>query len=264
MPEGNELHRWAKLHREVFAGKKVRVEGPNGRFADAPLLDRKVLIEVTAIGKHLGYNFGKDRILHVHLGLYGEFTEGIGKAPEMRGALRLRISTKTDWLELRGPTDCSVWTDAKWVALRARLGPDPLNDDDDPSRAFSKIAKRKTPIGALLMDQTIFSGVGNIYRAELLFRARVSPFRAAAEVEPEKVKLMWKDARRLMRDGMEDRRIVTTDRKDRPHRRGPALKEEAHYVYRRKGQPCFLCGTEVATKVVGGRNLFWCPGCQAV
>ena len=234
MPEGNELHRWAKMQGEAFAGKKVRVEGPNGRFEDAVLLDHKVLLGVTAVGKHLGYDFGKDRMLHVHMGLYGDFTEGTGKAPEMRGALRLRISTKTDWLELRGPTDCSVWTNAKWDALRARLGPDPLNGDD-PAPAFEKIAKRKTPIGALLMEQTVFSGVGNIYRAELLFRARVSPFRAASEVELEKVQLMWKDAGKLMRDGMEDRRIVTTKPADRPHSKGPALNEEAHYVYRRKG-----------------------------
>ena len=263
MPEGNELHRWAKMHGEVFGGKKVRVEGPNGRFEDAGLLDRKTLRGVMAVGKHLGYDFGKDRVLHVHMGLYGDFTEGTGSAPEMRGALRLRISTKTDWLELRGPTDCSVWTEAKWEALRGRLGPDPLNGDD-PERAFEKIAKRRTPIGALLMDQTVFAGVGNIYRAELLFRARVSPFRAASSVEAEKVRLMWRDAGRLMKDGMMDRRIVTTDRVDRPHKKGPALNEESHYVYRRKGRPCFICGTEVATKVVAGRNLFWCPVCQAV
>ena len=85
MPEGNELHRWAKVQGEAFAGKKVRVEGPNGRFEDAPLLDRKVLLRVTAVGKHLGYDFGGDLILHVHMGLYGDFTEGTGKAPEMRG-----------------------------------------------------------------------------------------------------------------------------------------------------------------------------------
>ena len=101
------------MQREAFAGKKVRVEGPNGRFEDAALLDRKVLHSVTAVGKHLGYDFGKDRILHVHMGLYGDFMEGTGAAPEMRGALRLRISTKTDWLELRGPTDCSVWTNVE-------------------------------------------------------------------------------------------------------------------------------------------------------
>ena len=109
----------------------------------------------------------------------------------------------------------------------------------------------------------MFSGIGNIFRAELLFRARVSPFRAGSEVEPKKLKLIWKDAGVLMRHGMDDRRIVTTKPSDRPHPKGPALNEEAHYVYRRKGRPCFICETAIETKVVGGRNLFWCPSCQA-
>ncbi len=262
MPEGNETHRWAKMQSEVFAGKKVSVEGPNGRFTDAGMLNGRVLHGVQAVGKHLGYDFGKDRMLHVHMGLYGDFTEGTGEAPAMRGALRLRISTRSDWLELRGPTDCSVWTEAKWEALRMRLGPDPLNGDK-PDRGFARIAGRKTAIGLLLMDQSIFSGLGNIFRAELLFRARVSPFRAGAEVPVEVLKKIWKDAGPLMRSAMEDRRIVTTRAKDRPHRTGEALNEEAHYVYRRKGRPCFICGTNIETQVMGGRNLFWCPACQA-
>jgi endonuclease-8 len=264
VPEGNELHRWAKMQTEAFGGKKVRVEGPNGRFSDAVLLDGRVLHEVMAVGKHIGYDFGKDRKLHVHMGLYGDFTEGTGVAPEMRGALRLRVSTKNDWLELRGPTDCSVWTDEQWVALRARLGPDPLNGDD-PERGYTTIlAKKTTSIGLLLMDQTVFSGIGNIYRAELLFRARVSPFRPGAQVTRAELKMIWKDATKLMQDGMVDRRIVTTKPAERPHRKGPALDEEAHYVYRRKGRPCFICGTKIETKVMAGRNLFWCPTCQAV
>ena len=114
-----------------------------------------------------------------------------------------------------------------------------------------------------MMDQSVVSGVGNIYRAELLFRARVSPFRAGRDVPEAVLKRMWKDACALMPAGMVDRRIVTTKPKDRPHKTGEALNEEAHYVYRRQGRPCFVCGTKVETKVFGGRNLFWCPACQA-
>jgi endonuclease VIII len=62
---------------------------------------------------------------------------------------------------------------------------------------------------------------------------------------------------------MVDRRIVTTKPEDRPHAEGQALKEEAHYVYRRQGRPCFVSGTKILTKVMAGRNLFWCPVCQA-
>ena len=266
MPEGNETHRWAELHGAMFAGKKVHVDSPQGRFADAALVDGRVLVGVIAVGKHLGYDFGlakgKRQIVHVHMGLYGDFVEGQGKLPEERGALRMRMWDKQQWLELRGPTDCSVWDDAKWASLLARLGPDPLNKDK-PAKMIERISTRKTPIGALLMDQSIVAGVGNIYRAELLFRARVSPFRPGKNVAEPALKAIWKDACALMPAGMVDRRIVTTRPKDRPHRTGEALKEEAHYVYRRQGRPCYLCGTKVETMVFGGRNLFWCPTCQA-
>ena len=91
MPEGNEIHRWAERHYAAFGGKAVRVDGPQGRFTDAAVIDGRKLQRVMAVGKHLGYDFGKDRILHVHLGLQGDFTEGSGPLPAVRGALRLRM-----------------------------------------------------------------------------------------------------------------------------------------------------------------------------
>jgi len=166
------------------------------------------------------------------------------------------------WVELRGPMDCSVYTQAKWEALLERLGPDPLNGDP-VDRALERIAKSKKPIAALLMEQDVMAGIGNIYRAELLFRARLSPFMAGRDVPAAVVRKIWKEAGPLMRAGMVDRRIVTTLAKDRPHKKGKALKEEAHYVYRRGGKPCWICGTDVR-KMEGfaGRNLYWCPSCQ--
>ncbi len=68
MPEGNEIHRWAQRHAAAFAGKVVRVDGPQGRFVDSDVLDGRKLGKVMAVGKHTGYDFGRDRILHVHLG----------------------------------------------------------------------------------------------------------------------------------------------------------------------------------------------------
>ena len=303
MPEGNEIHRWAERHFAAFGGKIVRADGPQGRFTDVAAIDRRKLLRVMAVGKHLGYVFGKDRIVHVHLGLRGDFTDGTGPLPEVRGALRLRMwneaavkrpmadgqsrrhawyadddgsndiaAGKIAWMELRGPTDCSIWTDAKWDKLRERLGPDPLGVDgkggDDPSKAFVKILKSKKAIGALLMDQSVIAGIGNIYRAELLYRARLSPFVAGKDVPETKLKAMWKDALPLMRAGMVDRRIVTTKPRDRPSSgvsktKARPDKDEVHYVYRRNGQPCFVCGTTVKKQDMAGRNLFWCPECQA-
>jgi endonuclease-8 len=262
MPEGHEIHRFAERHAKAFAGKKVRVESPNGGFADAGTLDGRKLIDVLAIGKHLGYKFGRDLTLHVHLGQYGDFWEGTMPYPEAKGALRLRMSNKTDWLELRGPTDCSIFSDEDWEKLAARIGPDPLNADADPQIVYETIAKKKTHIGALLMDQKIVSGIGNIYRAELLYRARLHPDRPGKDVPAEMLKRIWQDAVVLMKDGMKDRRMVTTLAKDRPHRTGKALDEETHYVYRRQGKPCRVCATEIESKPMAGRTVYWCPVCQ--
>ena len=295
MPEGNEVHRWAERHTAAFAGRKVHVEGPTGRFADAGMLDGRKLERVMAVGKHLGYDFGKDRILHVHLGRFGDWTEGQMPYPEVRGALRLRMwrvgarakkgadaepqkirrgwyasgddgglaPETVQWAELRGPTDCSVYTQAKWESLLERLGPDPLGEQargqDDPQKYVDAVLSRRTAIGELLMDQEILSGVGNIYRAEVLFRHRVNPFTPGDAMDPKVVRAMWKDLIPLMRAGMVDRRIVCTERADRPSKREPASKGEAHYVYRRHGKPCFMCGEPILHRDVAGRTLYWCP-----
>ncbi len=262
MPEGNEVHRFAERHAKAFAGKTVHVDSPNGRFADAEVLDGRKLKSVEAFGKHLGYVFGKDLTLHVHLGRFGDFTEGRMPLPPVKGVLRMRMWTAKDWLELRGATDISIYTDAKWAALLARLGPDPLRKGADPKPAFEVIRERKTPIGALLMDQSVIAGIGNIYRAELLYRARINPHRPGNEVDAKALQAIWKDTVALMPDGMVDRRIVTTRPKHRPHKKGPAESSEVHYVYHRTGKPCWVCGTEIERGEMAGRTVYWCPKCQ--
>jgi endonuclease-8 len=262
VPEGHEIHRFAERQTHAFGGKKVRVDSPNGGFPDARLLDGHKLRDVVALGKHLGYRFGRDLTLHVHLGQFGDFWEGQQPMPEPKGALRFRMWTKTNWLELRGPTDCRIFSDEEWGALEARIGPDPLVDKTQPTATFGVIQTKKTPIGVLLMDQSIISGIGNIYRAELLYRARICPDRPGKDVTTPELQGIWKDTVALMRDGMEDRRMVTTRLKDRPHPRGKALKEEVHYVYRRQGKPCRVCETEIESKPMAGRTVYWCPFCQ--
>ena len=263
MPEGNEVHRYADLQTPLFAGRVLTADGPNGRFADAKLLTGHKLKRIEAYGKHLLYDFGRGRILHVHLGRFGKFRDGVMPFPAPQGALRLRLSSAKHWLELRGPTACEVIDDKAREMLLARIGPDPLREDADPKAALERIRESRTPVGALLMDQAVISGIGNIYRAELLFRARLSPFRPGNEVEVRLLKKIWKEAKILLAEGMEDRRIVTTKPTDRPHRTGEARRGETHYVYRRDGLPCFVCGTKIETKPFVGRDLYWCPRCQA-
>jgi endonuclease VIII len=168
------------------------------------------------------------------------------------------------WTDLRGATVCEVLTRPEVKGILARLGPDPLRRGADGSVAFRRIAGSRTAVGALLMDQSVLAGVGNVYRAELLFRHRVSPFRPGSAVDEGLWARMWADLVVLMRDGVKRGRIVTTRPEDRSRRRGPVEQEDAHYVYRRTGQPCRICGTEVRTEAMVGRNLHWCPVCQAV
>ena len=268
MPEGHTLHRLARAQNALFAGRPVRVSSPQGRFAaGAAVLDGRVLDGVVAHGKHLFASFGAD-VLHVHLGLYGTFTGGRGDPPAPRGALRMRwVGEGPDgagvWTDLRGATVCEVLTPAGVDQVLARLGPDPLRRGADGAAAHARIRRSRAPIGALLMDQTVLAGVGNVYRAELLFRHGVSPFRPGREVGPELWDAMWRDLVTLMRAGVRLGRIVTTLPEHRARRRGPADPADAHYVYRRTGLPCRVCGTEVRTEVLIGRNLYWCPACEA-
>jgi endonuclease-8 len=264
MPEGNEVHRFAAEHAEWFVDRAVRVEAPNGRFEDgAVLLDRRKLKSVEAFGKHLFYDFGRDHQLHIHLGMYGWFWDGPMPHPPIKGALRLRLSTPEHWVELRGPTACDVLSDQEREAILLRLGPDPLNATSNPKSALTQIASSRMPIALLLMDQAVIAGIGNCYRSELLFRARLHPKRPGRSVPEDTVQKIWREAQTLMRTGMTDGRMVTTLAKDRPHPRGPVRDDETHYVYRRAMKPCFICGTPIEMQEMAARKVYWCPQCQA-
>jgi endonuclease-8 len=263
VPEGHTIHRLAREHRTLLVGKPVRVSSPQGRFAaGAALLDGREVTRVEPYGKHLWYRFDGSQLLHVHLGLYGKFAGGPLPPPEPRGALRLRMTTDEIWLDLRGPTHCDLVTPAERKAVLARLGPDPLRPNADPELAWQRIVRTRTPIGQLLMDQSVLAGVGNVYRAEILYRAGLSPFRPGHDVDREVWDALWLDLVVHMKAGVRTGRIVTTERVDRDRRSGPPTREDSHYVYRRAGLPCRRCGTEVRTEIMASRNLFWCPVCQ--
>lgn len=273
MPEGHTLFRLARRQHAAFAGREVRVSSPQGRFArGAELIDGRVLDEVTSYGKHLFARFGPDTV-HVHLGLYGKYTSGTGEPPAPRGALRMRWEgpgphDEGVWTDLRGATACDLLDDEDVARILARLGPDPLRvrrgavGARDAERAFSRIARSRTAVGALLMDQSVVAGIGNVYRAEVLFRQQISPFRPGREITAAEWDPLWADVITLMQAGVRAGRIVTTRPEDRSRRSGRATRDDAHYVYRRSGRPCRICGTAIRADVMVGRNLFWCPSCQ--
>ena len=263
MPEGHTIHRLARDHRALLLGKPVHVESPQGRFAGgAALLDGHTVTKIEPYGKHLWYRFDNRLLLHVHLGLYGKWAVGALPPPEPRGALRVRITTDESYLDLRGPTHCDLVTPAERKAVLARLGPDPLRPNADSDLAWERIHRSRAPIGQLLMDQSVVAGIGNVYRAEILYRSGVSPFLPGRDLPHETWQAMWADTVLLMKAGVRAGKIVTTERADRDRRSGPARREDSHYAYRRDGQACRRCGTEVRTQVMAARNLFWCPTCQ--
>ena len=113
------------------------------------------------------------------------------------------------------------------------------------------------------MDQSVIAGVGNVFRAEVLFRHAMSPFRPGHDVNREEREAVWADLTALLRLGVRTNRIVTTRVEDRPRRTRRPTREESFYVYQRAGEQCRVCRTPVRTETMQKRNLFWCPTCQA-
>ncbi|MDD9205826.1 Fpg/Nei family DNA glycosylase [Georgenia sp. 10Sc9-8] len=176
--------------------------------------------------------------------------------PAPRGAVRVRLLGEHGVADLTGPTACEVVHAAEKDAVHARLGPDPLRPDGDGEVFVRAVRARRRAVGELLMDQSVVAGVGNIYRAEALFRARVHPTRTGQRVPAARLRRLWLDLQGLMADGVAAGAIVTTA----PEHRGAG--DERWYVYHRSGLPCLLCGTRVAESAMAGRRLFWCPRCQ--
>lgn len=272
MPEGHTLHRLATAVRERFAGRTVAVSSPQGRFAEsARLVDGTELVTAESFGKHLFVTFPHERFVHVHLGLYGKLDLYDGPPPPPVGQVRMRITAgppRPAYADLRGATACELLTAEQRAAILDRLGPDPLRDDADWTRAWDRVHRSRAPIGGLLMDQAVLAGVGNVYRAEVLFRHRLHPLRPGTSVRRGRFEALWEDLVELMREGVRTGRIDTVHTAHTPEVMGRAPRVDDHggevYVYRRQGQPCHVCGTRVRTEVLGGRNLFWCPRCQPV
>jgi endonuclease VIII len=267
VPEGHTIHRLAARHRDLFAGRAVVAASPQGRFtAGAATLTGRVLIDTEAYGKHLLHHYQGDLTGHVHLGLYGRFTDGRAPAPEPVGQVRMRLTTDAHWLDLRGPTACEVLGPPEVAALRDRLGADPLRGDADPATAYRRISRSAAPLAGLLLDQSVVAGTGLIYVSEVLFRAGIPPTRPSRQLSPKAWEELWRDLCALMKEGEATGRIDTVHTAHTPEAMGRAPRVDRHggevYVYRRAGQPCLVCGAGVRRAGLAGRNSYWCPTCQ--
>ncbi|MFJ9613049.1 Fpg/Nei family DNA glycosylase [Streptomyces noursei] len=267
MPEGHTIHRLALDHRDRFEGAPVRASSPQGKFAEgAALIDGQVMESAEAHGKHLFLGFGLDRWVHIHLGLFGKL--GFGATPPLPATdtVRLRLVGAGHHADLRGPTACSLITDAEKQAIHDRLGPDPLRPDDDGTGAWRRISRSRTTIAALLLDQKVIAGVGNVYRAEVLFRHGIDPYLPGRDLRRDQWDAVWADLVDLMREGVKNNRIDTVRPEHTPEAMGRPPRVDDHggevYVYRRTGAACHVCGSEIRTAGLAARNLFWCPVCQ--
>ena len=261
MPEGHTIHRVARDHTHDFAGQKVRLSSPQGRFSEAAAeLDGKQLKSVMAYGKHLCYEFTRGRMVHIHLGLYGKFRRHKSPPPEPRGAVRLRLIGKQRAFDLNGPNRCELITVQAWSAICGRLGPDPLRDDADSEKVWSRIRKSRQPIGKLLMDQSVIAGIGNVYRAEILFLMRIHPERPGNQITRDEFEHLWNLSVDLLKIGVRYNRIIVANPQDVGKPRSRMTRQERLLVY--KKNVCVACDRHVERWDMAGRTAYACPRCQ--
>jgi endonuclease-8 len=243
MPEGDSLHRAAQ-RLQALVGEAVEVETPHPRAAVKGLaerLDGRRLEQVEALGKNLLLHFEGGLVLRSHLRMKGRWRV------ERRGTAR----TGKPWLVLRGAEhEAVLWNGAvlELVGVRGapRLGPDILGEPPDYETMLARLqAEPEREVGDALLDQRLVAGIGNLWKAEALWEARVSPWRRVEEVHDPDLQAVLEAAHTLMRTSVE----------------GP---RPARHVYRRVGRTCPRCGGSIRSAPQGAnaRTAYWCPACQ--
>ncbi|WP_460773530.1 Fpg/Nei family DNA glycosylase [Microbacterium sp. GXF7504] len=279
---GFEGDLWLRVHLGLygawdFAGEiqaDPTIASANGRMGQTnqrgTVLPDEVILDDA--GENSLTSIGAPRKTRVHVRM-SEQTTGlpgddgaIDWPPPVIGQVRLRLLTDATCADLRGPTACVLQTPDEMLATIAKLGPDPLVGDpaEGEERFVTAVRKKGTPIGLLLMDQNVVSGIGNVYRAEMLFRARLNPHTPGKQVPEDVARELWRDWVRLLKIGVETGQMMTMDDlTPEQWRAAMASRDDRHWVYHRAGEPCRVCGTHIVLEEMGARKLYWCPRCQA-
>lgn len=185
--------------------------------------------------------------------------------PDPVGQVRVRLVTDRVCADLRGPTACEVLPPEGVAAVHDRLGPDPANANTEAERQrfIERARSRRGPIGVVLMDQSVVAGIGNVYRAELLFRAGIDPHTPAQSLSAETLGALWDDWAHLLEIGITVGQMVTIDGlTGAAYERALRERDERHWVYKLDGQPCRRCGATISLETLANRKLYWCGGCQ--
>ncbi len=261
MPEGHTIHRIARDHQKWFTGQKLIVSSPQGRFCDeARTTNGKLLRDVSAHGKHLFYHWNRNLMTHVHLGLYGKFRVHRNPPPEPRGAVRVRMTGAERSFDLVGPSCCELIDKLQFGQLKSRLGEDPLRNDASSDTVWHKLKKSRSAIGSLLLNQSVIAGVGNVYRAEILFLMGIHPQLPANQVNRETFDQLWKLTAELLQIGVQHNRIITAG--FNAAGRVPKHLKAAERLNVYKRLRCQACGGPVKSWELANRKMYACSTCQ--
>ena len=263
MVEGHGTHRVAALHRRFLVGKRFQATSPNGRFTEgAAAIDGKVLTKAECIGKNLLYSFASTEkadpevVVHVHFGMSGRFSTHKLPGPASGPTTRLRLlHAASSTVALCSAMTLQHGSPELLARKAAELGPDPLREDADPERLWKAMQKTTKPVGLVLMDQSCVAGVGNIYRAEILYKAGVHPELPANTVTRDQFQRLWFHTVDLMQRGFVTGSILTVDASE-----GLPAPWTRRYIYNQSR--CGRCGDAVRTWDMATRTVYCCETCQ--
>jgi formamidopyrimidine-DNA glycosylase len=216
-------------------------------------------------GKYLVVRFESGRALVIHLRMTGTLMHSAGglgaEDPYRRAVVRLDDGSDVVYRDVRRfGTWLLLEPDEVDAYLDARVGPELLDGRSAPAKLVPRLANRRAPIKAVVLDQRLFAGVGNIYADEALWWARIHPLRPAGELTRDDVAALLRGVRRALRGGIARQGATLRDYRGADGAAG-AMQHEFR-VYGRAGEPCFRCGTPIEKTRAGGRGTWYCPGCQ--
>jgi formamidopyrimidine-DNA glycosylase len=260
MVEGHSVHRVVRAHLKKLIGKRFTARSPNGRFTNgAQSIDGQLYKRVEVIGKNIFAFFGESgsHVVHVHFGMSGRW--GIfpcSNAPAVTPTTRLTLEGHGLISHLSAMT-VEYGGMEMYLKKRSKLGEDPLSDHPNVDKLWHRISKSKKSISRLLMDQSFFAGVGNIYRAEILFAAKMHPNTPGIDMDKDDFYSIWNASMELMKVGRETGRIMSVNEAD-ARQLGDAHRRRFVYGHTH----CFLCRGPVSKWNESSRTVWACMNCQ--
>jgi formamidopyrimidine-DNA glycosylase len=236
-----------------------RLTRPHDLFEVAEELEGDLVVAVERRGKYLLLRLASGLGLLVHLRMTGGFHWH--PTTHERAVLELDDGTRLAYRDVRRFGTWLVLEDAELEPyLATKNGPEPLGRRFTSRWLESQLARRRAPLKAVLLDQRVVAGLGNIYADEALWRARLSPLLPANAVEPDEVRRLVRAIRAALLAGIGRQGSTLSDYRTPDGERG-AMQDEFR-VYGREGAPCPRCRTPIAKARVGGRGTWYCPSCQ--